>query len=415
MRLSKSMILLVAMLLVACTGLFAQTPTAEVNGTVLDSSGGTVPGADVKVTNEDTNIVSEKPTSPDGTFTIINLLPGNYVLSVEKSGFKTITLPVFTLDVNQILTEKLTMLVGSSAETVTVSAEGTLLQSSSSELGTTIATHVVEQLPLNGRNFSQLITLAPGVSNQTGQDEALVGVKGSVNYSVNGGRVEYNTYDVDGGDILNASINGSHSTLIVYPSIDAINELQVLTSNYGAMYGRSASGTILATTKSGGPSFHGDGYFFARNNIFNARNFFDQTKSAPLYQKYEPGGTIGGPVYIPGHYNVNKDKTFFFFSEEYRHDREPVEFNEAVPSLAERNCANGPNPNTTCLNPGSSLPAGATRYGDFSDVCPAATAPGQIGSIVEFSRTPGGVFDSRREAGGFFARIQPSTDIYNDN
>src|SRR5208283_3671297 len=116
----------------------------------------------------------------------------------------------------------------------------------------------------------------------------------------------------------------------------AIKDLQVLTSNYGAMYGRSASGTILAATKSGGSSFHGDLYFFARNNIFNARNYFDETKSAPLYQKYDPGGTIGGPLYIPGVYNEKKDKTFFFFSEEYRHDKEPVEFNQAVPSAMER-------------------------------------------------------------------------------
>src|SRR5208283_4255686 len=226
--------------------------------------------------------------------------------------------------------------------------------------------------------------------NQTGQDEALVGIKGSVNYSVNGGRVEYNTYDVDGGDILNASINGNHSSLIVYPSIDATNELQVLTSNYGAQYGRSASGTILATTKSGGTSSHGDGYLFARNNIFNARNFFDETKSAPLYQKYEPGGTFGGPIYIPGHYNVNKNKTFFFISEEYRHDKDPIEFNQAVPSREERDCRNGPNPGPFCLNPtGNEVPPGASRFADFSDVCPSVAA-GQTSLKSANLEAPGG-------------------------
>jgi outer membrane receptor protein involved in Fe transport len=98
---------------------------------------------------------------------------------------------------------------------------------------------------LNGRNFTQLIALAPGVSNQTGQDEARVGLAGSVKYSVNGGRVEYNNFDVDGGDVLNAGLNGAESTLMVYPSLDAIQDVKVLTSNYGAMYGRSASGTVL--------------------------------------------------------------------------------------------------------------------------------------------------------------------------
>src|SRR5208283_4017752 len=181
------------------------------------------------------------------------------------------------------------------ATKVEVTAGGAaVVEQENAQIAGIVTNKEVITFALNGRNFTQLIALAPGVSNQTGQDEALVGVKGSVNYSVNGGRVEYNTYDVDGGDILNASINRSSSTLIVYPSIDAIKDLQVLTSNYGAMYGRSASGTILASTKSGGASFHGDGYFFARNNVFNARNYFDQTPRAPLYQKYEPGGTIGG-------------------------------------------------------------------------------------------------------------------------
>ena len=104
---------------------------------------------------------------------------------------------------------------------------------------------------LNGRNFTQLIALAPGVSNQTGQDEAKVGVVGSVKYSVNGGRVEYNTFEVDGSDVLNTGLNGASSTLMVYPSLDAIQEVKVLTSNYGAQYGRTASGTVQVTTKSG--------------------------------------------------------------------------------------------------------------------------------------------------------------------
>jgi hypothetical protein len=289
------------------------------------------------------------------------------------------------------------MAPASVAEKVEVQAGGAAqVEQETAQIAGTITNKEVTTFALNGRNFTQLIALAPGVSNQTGQDEALVGVKGSVNYSVNGGRVEYNTYDVDGGDILNASINGSHSTLIVYPSIDAINELQVLTSNYGAMYGRTASGTILATTKSGGSAFHGDGYFFARNNVFNARNFFDQTKSAPLYQKYEPGGTIGGPLYIPGHYNQNKDKTFFFFSEEYRHDKEPVEFNQAVPSNAERDCSKAAVVSLFCnQNPAAANGnPGAIRFGDFSDVCPGTPVifdsdGNPSAGTSTFSRTPG--------------------------
>src|SRR5271167_1984664 len=133
----------------------------------------------------------------------------------------------------------------------------------------------------------------------------MVGVKGSVKYSVNGGRVEYNNFEVDGSDVLNAGLNGAESTLVVYPSLDAIQEVKVLTSNYGAMYGRTASGTVLVATKSGGAQWHGNGYEFLRNQVFNARNYFDQTKSAPKYERNDFGFTIGGPV--------KKDKTFVFW------------------------------------------------------------------------------------------------------
>ena len=122
----------------------------------------------------------------------------------------------------------------------------------------TITQKEVTSIGLNGRNFTQLIALAPGVSNQTGQDEAKVGVVGSVKYSVNGGRVEYNTFEVDGSDVLNTGLNGASSTLMVYPSLDAIQEVKVLTSNYGAQYGRTASGTVLVTTKSGTEKVHGN-------------------------------------------------------------------------------------------------------------------------------------------------------------
>ncbi len=384
----------------------ATTDKGTIIGTVLDTTGAVIPGA--TITSVDAAGQTVSATSDEkGDFRIDGLAPGIYKMVAEAPGFADLTKEGVTLAVGapQRIDLKMTP-ASAAAEKVEVTAGGAAaVEQETSQLAGSITNKEVTTYALNGRNFTQLIALAPGVSNQTGQDEALVGVKGSVNYSVNGGRVEYNTYDVDGGDILNASINRSQSTLIVYPSIDAINELQVLTSNYGAMYGRSASGTILATTKSGGAEFHGDAYFFARNNIFNARNFFDQSKSAPLYQKYEPGGTIGGPVYIPGVYNEKKDKTFFFFSEEYRHDKEPVEFNQAVPSNGQRNCANSGgfwvDPVTKAKTPISSsaycqnassaglLPAGAVRYADFSDVCPTTSAPGTSGQTGYFALTPG--------------------------
>jgi hypothetical protein len=352
--------------------------TGSIMGTVQDNSAGVITGATVTATSG-AGLTQSATADDQGQYVIPALPAGTYTVTVTMQGFKDFKITGVIVTAGQKTTLDATLLPATVAVSVNVEGQTvTQAETESSQIVGTITNKEVVTYALNGRNFTQLIALAPGVSNQTGQDEALVGVKGSVKYSVNGGRVEYNTYDVDGGDILNASINGSSSTLIVYPSIDAINELQVLTSNYGAQYGRSASGTILATTKSGGNSLHGDAYFFLRHNIFNARNFFDQTKSAPLYQKYEPGGTIGGPLYIPGHYNQNKDKTFFFFSEEYRHDREPVEYNQAAPTLAERNCALAAIPSSFCNDPQTAygLPSGfrfgpSTVFGDFSDVCPA--------------------------------------------
>jgi len=204
--------------------------------------------------------------------------------------------------------------------------------------------------------------MAPGVSNQTGQDEAKVGVAGSAKFSVNGGRVEYNTFEVDGSDVLNASINSSRGQgepLMVYPSIDAIQEMKVLTGDYSALYGKSASGSVLVTTKSGGPQFHGNLYGFIRNEMFNARNYFDAPGRTPLYRRQDYGGTIGGPLYIPGKYNTKKDKTFFFFSEELRMEKTPVDYNQAVPTSAERG------EGVQNLGYGN-----FTGVGDFSDVCP---------------------------------------------
>jgi hypothetical protein len=346
-------------------------------GTVQDNSNAVVPGAVITVSNG-AGITLSAASDEKGEFVIAALPPGTYSVTIAAPGFKDFKATGIAVTAGQ--TTRLDAILQPAAVTSSVNVEGqsvTQVETESSQIAGVITSKEITTLGLNGRNFTQLIALAPGVSNQTGQDEALVGVKGSVKYSVNGGRVEYNSYDVDGGDILNASINGSSSTLIVYPSIDAIGELQVLTSNYGAMYGRSASGTILATTKPGGNNFHGDAYFFLRNNHLNARNFFDQTKHAPLYQKYEPGGTFGGPLYIPGVFNSSKDKTFFFLSEEYRHDKEPITYNQGVPGFAERNCMLAATPSSSCMDPTQvyGLPSlfrfgPSTVFGDFSDVCP---------------------------------------------
>ena len=137
----------------------------------------------------------------------------------------------------------------------------------------------------------------------------VTGVDGSVLYSMNGGRTEYNNWEVDGSNLMD---NGSNGTLNIYPNVDAIAETEVLTSNYGAQYGRNASGTVLSQTKSGTEHFHGDVFEFLRNEDFNARNYFDTTR--PTYKKHDYGFTVGGPVFIPKLYKPAHNKTFFFYS-----------------------------------------------------------------------------------------------------
>ena len=335
--------------------------TGTIAGTVQDNAGAVVPAIAVKIANA-AGAAQNASTDEKGEYKLAGLAPGVYTVSVSLQGFKDFQAKGVNVAAGQVTKLDVTLEPASVSEKVTVEGNAvTQVEQQTAQISGTVTSKELTSLMLNGRNFTQLIALTPGVSNQSGQDEALVGVKGSVKYSVNGGRVEYNSYEIDGGDILNASINGSSTTLIVYPSIDALGSLQVLTSNYGAMYGRSASGITVATTKSGADvsGYHGDAYLFLRNEIFNARNFFDQTKSAPLYRKYDLGATLGGPLYIPGVYNTSKDKTFFFFSEEYRHEQDPVTFNQAVPSVAERN-------------------------GNFSDVCPA---PNSSGNNPEFTRS----------------------------
>jgi Carboxypeptidase regulatory-like domain/TonB-dependent Receptor Plug Domain len=314
-------------------------------GTVTDQTGAVLPGATATITGAG-GFTQTATTNDRGEYSLAGLPAGTYTLTISAPAFKDFRSDGLILTAAQSV--PLDAVLEPAGTSTSVNVEGqkvSQVETETSQIVGNITQKELVSLGLNGRNFTQLIALTPGVSNQTGQDEAKVGVLGSVRYSVNGGRVEYNSFDVDGGDVLNAGLNGNQSTLIVYPSLDALSEVQVLTSNYGAMYGQSASGTVLATTKSGTNQFHGVAYEFIRNEFFNARNYFDQTTEAPLYRRNDFGGAIGGPLYIPGVYNTSKDKTYFFFSEEFRFERTPTDFNQAVPSLAERG-------------------------GNFSDVCP---------------------------------------------
>ena len=343
MRLFRSQISILSLLLLS--GMALAQDTGQLTGTVRDPSGANVAKAQVTVSSPARGITRATQTNNDGEYVVGGLAGGSYDLTVTAPGFKTYQAKGIALRVAQKARADASLTVGGTSSEVTV--EGGAIgqvETQSSDLSGVITGKQISQLQLNGRNFTQLATLTPGVNNQSGQDEGTVGINGNVAFSINGGRTEYNNWELDGGDNMD---NGSNSSLNVYPSIDAIAEFKVLTSNYGAQYGRSGSGTVEVETKSGTSLFHGDAYEFVRNAAFNARNYF-QT-SVPQYNKNDFGYTLGGPIFIPNHYNTSKQKTFFFWSQEWRIERVPGQtFNTPVPSNAE-------------------------RQGDFSDLCPNQT------------------------------------------
>jgi len=353
---SHRVLLQIALLVVTfCGAAWAQT--GSITGTVKDPSGAAISGATVVVTSPERGISRQTTTNSTGDYNESALSPGSYDIIVTATGFKKYQAKGVILDVSEKARVDVSLQVG--AATTEVVVEGTdvaQVETQSSELAGTVTGKEITQLELNGRNFTSLVTLVPGVSNQTGQDEPSVGINGSVAFSMNGGRTEYNNWELDGGDNMD---NGSNGTLNVYPSLDAISEFKVLTSNYGAQYGRNGSGTVEVETKSGTKAFHGDAYEFVRNDAFNALNYTNMVSHggdgvvAP-YKKNDFGYTIGGPVYIPGAYNQQKEKTFFFWSQEWRRERVPNSFNVPVPYSAE-------------------------RTGNFNDVCPNP----QSGSFVD--------------------------------
>jgi hypothetical protein len=351
----------VACAFIFAAGFSAYGQTARFSGEVTDPQNAAVPNAIVHVVNVDSMTTIETKTDDHGLYVAPYLPAGHYRVEIQAPGFTEAVSENLNLSVGEAHILNVQLGVASAKSTVEVNGNSavTEINTENAEVSGTITGKEVQGIQLNGRNFSQLIALAPGVSNQTGQDEARVGMAGSVSYSVNGGRTEYNSFQVDGSETLNVGINKDHTSLIVTPSIDAIQEIKVLTSNYGAQYPSTGNGTTIVTTKSGTDAYHGSLYEFFRNEDFNAKGYFDVGNRAPLYRRNDFGGTIGGPLSIPHVYDA-KGKTHFFFSEEARLEKDPYAYRQAVPSIQE-------------------------RLGDFneSNICPVVAN----GEQAEFSRT----------------------------
>jgi hypothetical protein len=317
----------------------AQEVTGSIVGTVTDASGAVVPGAKVTVLNEGTRVVRELSTDELGNY-LATLLPiGVYTVSVEKQGFKKASHTKIELNVNDKLTHNFALEVGSVAETVVVEASPLQV-----ELQTTASTGLIDgtqvrELSLNNRNYLQLITLMPGVSSGA-SDQLYIGTTNPagqtnvVSFSINGNRNSANSYTVDGADNVD---RGSNLTLLNYPSVDAIAEFKVLRGLYSAEFGRAAASQINVITRSGTSQFHGGAYEFFRNDKIAANTFFNNARriARPPLRYNNFGYTIGGPVFF-GEYNRGRDKTFFFWSHEFRRTRIPATLQALVPTNDEK-------------------------------------------------------------------------------
>lgn len=346
MRDLRSLLSIISILIFSSCLLYSQTPTATLNGRVLDPTRAVIQGATVDAINVSTNIHHTTRTNDNGLFVIVDLLPGTYRVEVAKSGFRTIVKPDITLHVQDVISLNFDMSIGSTNETVTVEAGAPTVDTQDATLGTVIDRHFADSLPLNGRSFQTLIQLTPGVvltpSNlqEAGQ------------FSVNGQRAAANYWTIDGvsanfgvnatskaatqgaaGTLGTFSVQGGTNSLV---SVDALQEFRISTSTYAPEFGRTPGGQISILTRSGTNSFHGTVSEYLRNNVFDANDWFanraGQKKAAERQNDF--GGTLGGPLV--------KDHTFFFLSYEGLRLRLPNFAQTVVPDVLARQKASAP-------------------------------------------------------------------------
>ncbi len=337
----KKVILLCATLLcfVSLTG-WAQDQ-ATIVGAVTDTSGGVIPRARVTVSNPDKAFTRELVTNSAGEYTAAKVPIGNYVITAEAQGFQKLVRSGITLSVGQTLRVDLQLTVGQVSQEVTVTGNATRVETETAAISDLVTGNQISNLELNGRNFTVLALLVPGAAPDNGLDASHVGIIANLNVSFNGNRMQYNNWELDGGPNVDET---SGSTTNTFPNLDSIAEFRISTSNYGANMGKHAGAVVEVATKSGTKDFHGDAFEFVRNDQFDANDWFVNRQIAP------PGGnapkrplkwndygyTLGGPFYIPGHYNTDKSNTFFFWSENWRRYREGTVVSAGVPSLRMR-------------------------------------------------------------------------------
>ena len=319
---------------------FGQTETASVSGRMTDQTGGVVPDVEVEIKNVDTGISQTTKTNGEGFYLFPSLKPGNYLMNVRKQAFRTVSVTGITLNVQENLSRNFVLQVGSSAESITVTADTAAINTTDATVSTVVDRQFAENLPMNGRSFQTLIELTPGVvlTPSTSYD--------SGQFTVNGQRASSNYWMVDGvgantgvstnipgngfgGALGSFSVLGGTNSLV---SVDALQEFRMQTSTYAPEFGRTPGGQISILTRSGTNQFHGTAFDYLRNDILDASNWFNSSVTPPLPKAKERqndfGGTFSGPIL--------KDRTFFFFSYEGLRLRLPQTTLSTVPDLLAR-------------------------------------------------------------------------------
>src|SRR5712692_2571450 len=332
----------------------AQDLFGRIVGTVTDSSGATVPGVKMTIVNEATQAIRDVTADKNGYFVADELPVGTYTVGAEKAGFRRMSKRGNVLSAGGRLTVDLSLEVGAVTETVTVTATGDTVNTTSGEISTTISQQLVQNLALNQRHYESVVGLVPGAALQ-GSGTNPAALTASYNNSVadtNGQRLDGQNWSVDGGFNLDS---GSNNSVFNQVGVDFIQEVDVQTSNYDAEFGRSASATINVVTKSGGNQYHGGGFEFVQNNIFNAENKGTKLttpgltgyKAVPPFHFNDFGWDLGGP--IP--YIQRKGKLFFFAGQEWKKFR-------------------GVYPGLTTASASETFPTATEEAGNFTDVLP---------------------------------------------
>ena len=362
-----------------------QSTGGRVIGQVADPTGAVISGVTVTIVNQATGVSRDTKTDQSGGYAFVEVAPGNYRVEYALQGFKKNIRSNVTLDVNQVLTLNATMQPGGAQETVEVTSEAPLVDTTSTQLGAVVNDRAISQLPLNARDTYQFLQLQPGVTSTVGSGNQIVyGSDKAGSVSVNGGRGRANNFSVNGGDANDQFVN----LPTVQPSPDSIQEFRVLTNTFDAEYGRNSGSVVNVITKSGSNAVHGNLYEFFRNTKLNANPYCLPAVDGvncdkPQSNQNQFGGTLGGPIV--------KDRTFFFTSYEGRRVRQgitsPLVF---VPTASERPSLNQP-------------------YSDFSSETPF---PGAVDTAFTLQQRPGCAQDILNQSGVTLADGVPySTDL----